>query len=81
MHFKKEPLCRRVTHGTEGTMVEAGRPVEAPVVLAVTGTELWAGGVPRRSLVCGWTGGPLLRPEPRRSELRRRPRFHFGKLT
>ena len=58
LHFKKQTLCRRVTHKTEGTTVGAGRPVEAPVVLEVTVTVLWAGSFPHGSLVCGWTGAP-----------------------
>ena len=27
LHFKAQSLCRRATHGTEGTAVEAGGPV------------------------------------------------------
>ena len=58
MHFKAQSLCRSMTLGTEGSTVEAGRPAEAPVVLEVTVAVLWAGGFPRRSLVCRGTGAP-----------------------
>ena len=53
--FQKRTTLQESDAGDGG---DNGGGREAPAALAVTGTELWAGGVPRRSLLCGRTGGP-----------------------